>query len=515
MAKHLPLKFRIAGVVFILEAIMVAFVLGISTHTQLSANRAEFATKEDVLVNVIVNLSRTALLIHDYNALQSQIEQLIADPHIVDIIVADRADIIVAASNITYVGKKMPSLENDEIWFWRTVDIVNDTGLTGTVAVQFSHLGLLISEREAVDRGWRTAAIGMAIITAISIMAGTFLTRRLGALSNAASRIAAGDLHARAQIKGEDEIAIVGKAFDQMAESVSRSFNELHVSRNELLRAQNELEQRVAIRTTELAVARDYALNANRAKGAFLANISHELRTPLNAIIGYSEMLLEDADAQNAPSAPDLHKVLSSAKHLLSLVNNVLDLAKIDAGKMDLHVEKFDIHDVLREAAETVQPMMTKNNNRFRWHCPKSIGGMTSDRTKVYQSLLNLLSNAAKYTENGHVVCLVTRVTDDDKKWVEFVVQDTGIGIAEKKMSYLFEEFSQTDSSVRHLSGTGLGLVLTRRMSRILGGDVTVGSQEQLGSTFILRLPEFPPAINDSGKQAFFAKSSERIDHDN
>jgi signal transduction histidine kinase len=218
--------------------------------------------------------------------------------------------------------------------------------------------------------------------------------------------------------------------------------------------------------------------------------MSHELRTPLNAIIGYSELVLEETELSNPKSVDDLKNVLGAANHLLSLINNVLDLAKIDAGKMDLILECFDIRDVVREAAQTVQPMMTKNNNRLQVSCPESIGTMTSDRIKVYQCVLNILSNAAKYTDSGQVECRVTRVTEDQNNWTVIIIEDTGIGIPENKMKNLFEEFSQMDSSIRHQTGTGLGLALTRQMCQLLGGNVVAHSQTGLGSTFILRFPE-------------------------
>lgn len=493
MGKRLALKFRIAGIVFILEAIMIAVVLGVTTHTQLTVNRAELNSKEDVIVNIVVNHSRAALLNHDYEPLQSQIDQLAADPHIVDIEVANRKKTIVAASILAHIGQKLEPRGDDKFMFWRTVNIDNKNGSLGTVAIQFSHLGLLNSERKAVERGWHTAAIGMLIIAAISVIVGSFLTRRLAALSEAASRIANGDLNARAKIKGNDEIAIVGQAFDQMAESVSRMFEELHTKRDELQSAQNELEQRVAERTAELAVARDDALKANRAKGTFLANISHELRTPLNAIIGYTELLLEETVSTHESSAEDLKKVLCAANHLLSLINNVLDLAKIDAGKMDVNLENFFIRDVILEAAQTIQPMMIKHKNQFQLSCPENLDSLFSDRIKVYQCILNILGNAAKYTDNGKIDCRVTRITEDKRNWIVIIVEDTGIGIPEDKIKFLFEEFSQLDSSSRHQTGTGLGLALTRQMSQLLGGSISAHSQTGRGSTFILRLPERLP----------------------
>lgn len=459
MARWLPLKFRIAGIVFILVAIMIAVVLGVSMHTHLNAIRTEYLNKENVLVDIITNLSRTAMLAGGYAQLQTQIQYLVMDPHIVDIEVIDPTKTIVASSSITHVGKIFEPTENDNIWFWRTAVIgkENSTGKLGTVAIQFSHLNLLIAEQAAMERGFKAATLALIVTAIISIMTGTFLTRRLVALSQIALRIIESDPNNKLNIRGKDEIAIVGQAFD------------------------------------EITVARDYALNVSRAKDAFLANMSHELRTPLNAIIGYSEILLENSESASPESSDDLNKILAASNHLLSLINNLLNLAKINAGKMDLHIACFDIHEVVKEASHILQPMMTKYNNEFQVSCPSNIGMMTSDRTKIYQCLLNLLSNAAKYTHSGKVTFRVSRTIDLQQNWVEFEIEDTGIGIPENKMKNLFDEFTQMDSTVSHQTGTGLGLALTRRMSELLGGTVVAHSQLGVGSDFILRLPEVAP----------------------
>jgi signal transduction histidine kinase/DNA-binding response OmpR family regulator len=226
-------------------------------------------------------------------------------------------------------------------------------------------------------------------------------------------------------------------------------------------------------------------------KSQFLANMSHELRTPLNAIIGYSEMLQEDAVQLGAEElVTDLGKIHASGQHLLGLINAVLDLAKIEAGKMDLYLETFGVSDMVRYVMEIIAPLAQKKANRLEIECDENAGSMYADLTKVRQALFNLLSNACKFTENGTVALGVTREELDGAGWLVFSVRDTGIGMTPEQMERLFQEFSQADSSTtRKYGGTGLGLALSRRLCHMMGGDITVESEPGHGSTFTLRLP--------------------------
>ena len=237
----------------------------------------------------------------------------------------------------------------------------------------------------------------------------------------------------------------------------------------------------------ELVRAKDDAEAASRTKSQFLANMSHELRTPMNAILGYSEMLQEEAEDAGLDSfTPDLQKIQNAGKHLLSLINDILDLSKIEAGKMELYLETFDIGAVVADVAGTVQPLAAKKNNQLTVICSQDIGTMRADLTKVRQSLFNLLSNAAKFTENGTITLEVRQ----DGSQIVFTVRDTGIGMTETQMAGLFEAFSQADASTtRKYGGTGLGLAITRRFCRMMGGDATVESEPGHGSAFTLRLP--------------------------
>ena len=288
--------------------------------------------------------------------------------------------------------------------------------------------------------------------------------------------------------------------------------------------------------------ARKTADEANESKSTFLANMSHELRTPLNAIIGYSEMLQEEAeDVGQEDFIPDLEKIHGSGKHLLGLINDVLDLSKIEAGKMTLFLEEFELGKVLREVEATVQPLIKKNANALVVECPEDIGTMRADLTKVRQILFNLLSNAAKFTDKGTITLKVVRsegqaprgpdtpepenavgmrthgarpsarvapsdqgLTGARPSGFVFSVTDTGIGMTAEQMDKLFEAFQQADNSTsRKFGGTGLGLAISRQFARLMGGDLTVASEMGTGTTFTVELPaevQDPNKVEDSAR---------------
>ncbi|WP_245496687.1 hybrid sensor histidine kinase/response regulator [Lichenibacterium ramalinae] len=272
-------------------------------------------------------------------------------------------------------------------------------------------------------------------------------------------------------------------------------------SRASLLAAKAEAE--VARRDAE--AAKEAAEGANRAKSAFLANMSHELRTPLSAVIGYSEMLEEQAeDMGEAGMLADLGKVKSNARHLLSLINDVLDLSKIEAAKMESYGEDFDVADFARDAAATVDSLVRRKGNRLVLDLGDGLGPMHSDVVKLRQCLFNLLSNAAKFTENGTITVRVRREASGGVDWVSFAVEDTGIGMAPEQIARLFQRFAQADdSTTRRFGGTGLGLALSRAFSQLLGGDIAVDSIPGQGTTFTLRVPAvLQETVQDASEDA-------------
>jgi signal transduction histidine kinase/DNA-binding response OmpR family regulator len=230
---------------------------------------------------------------------------------------------------------------------------------------------------------------------------------------------------------------------------------------------------------------------ASQHKSQFLANMSHELRTPLNAIIGVTEMLREDAaDLKREDEFEPLDRVLRAGRHLLGLINDILDLSKIEAGKMEVHIEEFGIAPLIDDAVKTIETLAAKNRNRLVVDCPPAIGVMQADQTRVRQALLNLLSNANKFTEDGTVTVRAEPHQEAGRDWITIAVSDTGIGMTPAQMGKLFQDFSQSDSSTtRKYGGTGLGLAISRRFCQLMDGDITVESELGRGSTFTIRLP--------------------------
>lgn len=308
------------------------------------------------------------------------------------------------------------------------------------------------------------------------------LKRGLEVLKEGADAMGAGHLSHRIPAYSKDELGDLARAFNQMGEGLTTAQSELHQ------------------RQRELEVLNDEAQSANRAKSQFLANMSHELRTPMNAIIGYSEMLTDEAEDLGLPQfVPDLKKIRTAGRQLLSLINDILDLSKIEAGKLELHNEDFDVRDVIKEVATVTEPLAAKNSNHLVLRIAENVGAMRSDLTRVRQILFNLLGNACKFTESGTVE-LAVAAEEPERAFLVFQVKDSGIGMSPEQLSKVFEAFAQADSSTtRKYGGTGLGLAITKKFCEMMEGQIEIASELGKGTTFTVRLPRLAgPAPNST-----------------
>lgn len=284
----------------------------------------------------------------------------------------------------------------------------------------------------------------------------------------------------RAPVAGPTEVKTMAHVFNSMMAALEE--------RDKRLREQNEnLETQVAVRTNELVEARDQAVLASKHKSEFLANMSHELRTPLNAIIGYTEIIMEEMEAEgNEDIVADLKRVHKAAGHLLSMINSILDLAKIEAGRMELWLEPVDLDELVAEIASTIEVLITKNNNKLSVVVQGDGELMMVDISKLRQIIVNLLGNAAKFTKDGRIELRIRKTNQE----LIVIVSDTGIGMTQEQQAKIFEEFRQADmSTTREYGGTGLGLSITRQLCLLMGGDISVQSVPEQGSTFTVHFP--------------------------
>lgn len=475
MKVRYSLRYRIAGTILILEAAMMALVLWQTLSLSVQGAKNQQSAYEQTTLDAATEISRNALISEEYDDLLPYITTVLNSSGITHALVTDHTNKVIASTHLPELGQPLPNLTNTDHDYWRRREIANQNEKLGTLAIKFSNAKLTQATQEALNLGITIALTGMGFIAVVGLLMGYLLTRKLEILRQAAQRFAKGDWSVKTKLTGRDEVGELAMAFDHMADNLQQQMN--------------ELESRVRERTQELGIARDEAVKANRIKSRFLANMSHELRTPLNAVIGYSEILAEQNNNFSAEIHADLNKIRNAGLYLLRMINEILDLSKIESGKMEVHPEPFDIGSLVQDVVESIQPLMEKNNNQFTVSIDQSLGVVTSDINKVHQTLTNLLGNAAKFTHNGHVSLHVVRENDQTQEFIVFKVQDNGIGISKPQLDKLFVEFSQADESISiKYGGTGLGLVIAKSFCEMLGGDISVTSELGKGSLFTAKI---------------------------
>ena len=469
IAQRLLLSF---GLILLLFGINVALALGAQFFRSNSVDRIQDAAESQLL------LARAELQLQALDPRSGAVEAASSAAPDDALTRLASSESLVGSTDLQALRKAVDELRNGN---WPTHEASDSllrrirVHLTALQAAQQAHADAVAAQDASVERLSRQVSIANLLITGVLVVVVTlhffvFLRRRVIQLNAGAQRIGGGDLAYRIPLEHDDELADVARGINQMA---------------------GQLQQ--AARSTE--EARLAAEQANQLKSAFLANMSHELRTPMNAIIGYTEMLLEDlGDRADDPDAEqmvqDLERIRSSGKHLLALINDILDLSKIEAGKMELSLETFPVQALLTDVVDTVRPLVAKNSNTLVLQVPDDPGSMHADLTRLRQSLFNLLSNAAKFTDHGTITLGVELLAEGPRPRLRFSVTDTGIGMTEQQVGKVFEDFAQADSSTaRRFGGTGLGLSISRRFCRMMGGDISVRSIAGVGSTFTIDLP--------------------------
>jgi signal transduction histidine kinase/CheY-like chemotaxis protein len=375
------------------------------------------------------------------------------------------------------------------------LELSNQLGGAVTELAQTSKASVTDASAEAlhvhqIGRAFLAAIVGLSLLSSALIVwlyVSRRIVNRITALSAGMLAITGGRRGIAVDTSGSDEIAIMGQA----VEIFRRDAVELDALLTERAEAAVQLERKVEERTTELLVAKEAAEQASRTKSAFLASMSHELRTPLNTIIGLTEMLSENAARFGTEKATEpLGRVVRAGRHLLSLINDILDLSKIEAGKMEMSLENVGVRLLVEEVVSAVGSMADKNRNKVILECAEDVPAIRADSIRIKQVLLNLLSNACKFTKDGEIELSVSRQDLPDRSMVNFVVRDTGIGMSADQVARLFHEFTQVDqSATRATGGTGLGLAISRKLCWAMEGDISVTSELGKGSIFTARIP--------------------------
>ncbi|SPF33344.1 putative Histidine kinase [Candidatus Sulfopaludibacter sp. SbA4] len=494
-ALHHSLLARVLASALTLAAVTVFGLTSLFLWTYSRDLERQLSSRADALADFLAGQSQFAMLVGDRTDLERIARNAVSSDQVILVELTDaqggvpvhfrRAGGGSGLSQRNFIEIRREVVRPSQVgggWEADTAGHPSGPVLLGTVRLQFS----TEKEHAALIRiVWAAVAIAMAFLLAaagVQIHQMRTLLRPLQALTEFTRRVAAGDLNGRAEVVRPDEVGRLTMAFNTMVERLGATL-----------------------------VSKERAEAADAAKSRFLATMSHELRTPLNAVIGYSQLIQEVcADRGIEGLHDDLSRIERAGGLLLNLVNQVLDYSKAEAGKIELHPETFHVRPVIQDVIATVQPLAAKNRNRLSVAENAGSIEMHGDLLRFQQSLLNLVSNACKFTEDGDVTVELSREREEQSDWILVNVRDTGIGISPEQQGKLFQAFRQADASTtRKYGGTGLGLAISQRMCRLMGGDISVESELGKGSNFRMRIPAGvqPPASEgesyaDSGAPA-------------
>lgn len=468
---------RVSLAMVLVVALSMAMLVRHWIYVTAPTLKAAEQTKAELLVTPYTQLLETAVDTDNQKQLESILNQLIVleDPTYKQPIVVG---LKVTLPDGTVIARRN-KVAADAVPFHAESPIFSPTTmhLLGSLELEYNDAFY----KRLIDEVWWEVFWSIVLALLLLIAMELWVRRLLNPMTELSNRLATLNI---------DSQVALPPAGRSMSSEIRQVWSALDLLFARLRQRDRALEREHAAAQRALQAKLD-AEAVSKEKSQFLANMSHELRTPLNAIIGYSEMLYEEVGASgNAEMAGDLVRIVSSGRHLLSLISDVLDLSKIEAGKMQLYLDDYGISELVDDVVVNVKPMIAANGNTLSVECDSDIGSICADIPKLKQALINLMGNAAKFTHKGSIGLSVERVLDAGVEWVLFRVADTGIGISDEQKNILFKAFTQADeSTTREYGGTGLGLAISRSVCRLMGGDITVESRQGEGSTFTIKIP--------------------------